>query len=107
MKMLFRISRLARNIVTDARYGGFLGGTKPTRFGHLGAKDTANTDYRSLEYSLGPQLRQGEVVADVGCGKGRVINWLLSIGLANKIYGIELDPEVGEATRRRLSKFAN
>ena len=32
------------------------------------------------------------MIVDVGCGKGRVINWLLMRHPANRIVGIELDP---------------
>ena len=48
-----------------------------------------------------------DVLVDVGCGKGRVINWWLSQGLRNRMVGIELDPEVASATARRLRRFPN
>ena len=46
-------------------------------------------------------------MVDIGCGKGRVLNFWLSNFPENKIYGIELDPEVLSATSKRLSNFSN
>ena len=53
--------------------------------------------------NLGPQ----DVLVDVGCGKGRVINWWLDQGLRNRMVGLEIDPAVASATARRLSAFGN
>jgi len=44
---------------------------------------------------------------DVGCGKGRILNYWLHSGLKNKLYGLELDPEFAGRTARRLVKFRN
>jgi hypothetical protein len=54
------------------RYGRPLGGTIKTRFAHLGAYDTANADYKDLAKLF------AHLLVDVGCGKGRAINWFLS-----------------------------
>ena len=44
------------------------------------------------------------MIVDVGCGKGRSLNWLLDRFPANGIDGIELDPEICAATARRLRR---
>ena len=44
---------------------------------------------------------------DVGCGKGRVINWWLKCGYTNRIIGIDHEEEVAERTRHRLRRFTN
>ena len=33
----------------------------------------------------GTAIKSSDVLVDVGCGRGRVINWWLSLGLGNKI----------------------
>ncbi len=48
-----------------------------------------------------------DVLVDVGCGKGRVINWWLSRGLRNRMVGIEIEPDVAAATARRLRSYPN
>jgi len=102
------IKRLLRNAVLDIRYGGkFLGGTIPTLYAHHGARNTANTDYAALPYIFRDEIKEDDILVDVGCGKGRVINWWLSRGYKNRIIGIELDPKVAEFTRNRLKKYKN
>jgi hypothetical protein len=60
-----------------------------------------------LPHIFADRIHDDDVLVDVGCGKGRVINWWLSLGLRNRIVGIELDPEVASATEKRLRKFDN
>jgi hypothetical protein len=91
----------------DLRYGAFLGGTRRTPYSHLGIEDTANTDYGVLPLIFNGRIRDSDVLVDVGCGKGRVINWWLSQGLRNRIIGIEIDKAVATATRKRLAGFGN
>lgn len=100
--MIARIRRLLRNLYLDLRYGRFLGGSKRTPYAHLGAKDTMNSDYRALALLLDPEMRAGDVFVDVGCGRGRVINFVLHQGRAARVYGLELDPEVAAEVAQRL-----
>lgn len=103
-----KVRRLLRNVAIDLRYGGrFLGGTVPTRLGKVGALDTASSDYLVLHQVFEGRVHPEDVLVDVGCGKGRVINHWLSRGYRNRIVGIELDPDIAERTRRRLRRFAN
>jgi SAM-dependent methyltransferase len=100
-----RAPRALANAVRDLRYGGILGGTQRTRFAHLGAHDVGNADYEDLEVLFAAAgLRPEDVVVDVGCGKGRVLNWLLSRSPRSRVYGLELDPDVCAATARRLRR---
>jgi SAM-dependent methyltransferase len=94
-----------RNLVRDLRFGAPLAGTVKTRFGDLGAYDTSNAIYEDLEpLFAAAEVRPEDVIVDVGCGKGRAINWLLAHYPANAIYGIELDPEICAKTARRLRR---
>jgi len=101
-----RTPKMLRNAIRDLRYGGLLGGTVKSRFEHLGAHDVGNADYDDLailfaEAQVGPD----DVIVDVGAGKGRAINWLLRHHPANRIVGIELDPEICAGTSRRLRRY--
>jgi SAM-dependent methyltransferase len=103
-----KLARLLRNCLLDLRFGGrFLGGTVKTPFADLGATDTASTDYGAMPLVFAGRLQDSDVVVDVGCGKGRVINWLLSRAHRGRIIGIELDPRIAAGTRSRLHKYRN
>lgn len=111
MELHIKISRLARNVVRDMRFGAFLGGVKKTPFENLGANDTGNSDYEVIDYlfseSIVPNLTSDDVLVDVGCGKGRVINYWLDRYPENRIYGIELDPYIAAKAARRLRSYPN
>jgi hypothetical protein len=111
MKVVWAIRRapkIVRNALRDLRYGKPLGGTIKTRYAHLGALDVGNADYDDLAILFGEaEVRPDDVIVDVGSGKGRSINWLLSNHPSNQVYGIELDPEVCADTAKRLRRFPN
>jgi Methyltransferase domain len=102
-----RLPFMVRNVLLDLKYGGILRGGIKTRFANLGAHDTGNTDYSVLPLIFEGLIGSSDVLVDVGCGKGRVINWWLSQGLRNPIYGVELDEKIAAKTRRRLRLFKN
>ena len=93
--------------VVDLRYGAILIGAIPSKYPHLGATDTINSDYKVLEALFSNQVRPADVLVDVGCGKGRVLNWWLDNYRDHKIFGIELDPAISDITRRRLARHKN
>ena len=101
------VKRLFRNAAFDLRYGAFLGGTVSTPYASLGIHDTASTDYEALPEIFSNTILPSDVLVDIGCGKGRVINWWLSRGWNNQIIGIELDPEIARETARRLQRHRN
>lgn len=94
-----------RTVAIDLRYGAILAGNAPSR--GPGAYVVANTPYSVLPHIFARRIRRDDVLVDVGCGKGRVINWWLSRGLRNRLVGIEVDPDVASATRKRLRSFPN
>ncbi len=107
-KLLHRGARLARNVLLDLRFGAFLGGAaKRSPFAHLGANQSNNSDYGTLDQIFKDQINASDVLVDVGCGRGRVINWWLSRGLKNPIYGLELDPELAREVSARLRRWQN
>jgi SAM-dependent methyltransferase len=89
--------------VTDLRYGGrFLrdNGIRPAGFG-------GNSGYDVLPTLFRERVRDNDVLVDVGCGKGRVLNWWLAHYPKHQIYGIELEQSVAEQTRNRLQRYNN
>jgi hypothetical protein len=98
-----------RNWLLDRKYGGSCGGSYPTRFGALGAKGTESVDYYELSQLFdgrnGVDIKESDVLVDIGCGKGRVINWWLHQGLRNKIIGLELDERFAQSTAERLKPY--
>jgi len=100
-----------RNWYIDRRFGGPCGGTYASRFEETGAWGTSSVDYyqmpRLFSAAHGTAIKPSDVLVDVGCGRGRVINWWLSLGLGNSIYGIELDPKFAHEAARRLKSYRN
>ena len=52
-------------------------------------------------------IASSDVLVDIGCGEGRVINFWLSQGLKNPIIGIEVVEAVAEQARKRYRKYPN
>jgi SAM-dependent methyltransferase len=100
-----------RNWAMDMRYGGFAGGTVPSSRDDEGMLGFTAVDYEQLGKVFnarnGLELRPDDVLVDVGCGKGRVINWWLGRGLENRIYGLELEERLAAQARRRLARWPN
>jgi hypothetical protein len=106
-RLVARNTRIIRNAVIDLRYGRLLGGKIETRYKHLGAVATENSDYAALAHIFRDRIKATDVLVDVGCGKGCVINWWLGQGLGNRIIGLELDEEIANQTRQRLCRHEN
>ena len=99
-----RLPKIVRNAVQDLRFGKPLGGTVKTRYAHLGAHDVGNADYDDLAILFGEaDVRPDDVIVDVGCGKGRSLNWLLAHHPQNRLIGIEIDPAICAQTAKRGS----
>jgi SAM-dependent methyltransferase len=99
-----------RTLVRDVRYGGNCGGTRSSRYAYLGAAMTMSTEYHHLEelfQRAGIHVDQADVLVDIGCGMGRVINYWLACGNRNRIVGLELDRDVANSVRRRTKSWPN
>ena len=100
-----RSPKVIPNALRDLRYGWPLAGTIKTRYAHLGARNTTNADYGDLALLFAAaEVQLDDVIVDVGCGKGRALNWFLGHFPGNRIIGIELDPEICARTARRLRR---
>lgn len=100
-----------RNYWMDRRYGGYCGGSfRPPGYEELDANAVESSDYTQLETLFDRndlRIRPDDVLVDVGCGKGRVINFWLQRGLTNRMVGLELNAEVAEQARQRLQAYPN
>ena len=94
-------ARVARNAALDVRFGQLLGGA------FLNNPDQGNSDYGALRTVFAGRIRHGEVLVDVGCGNGRVLNYWLQVARDHQLYGIELDATLATRTQRRLRRKAN
>ena len=93
----------------DLRYSGRpLHGNKTSQFKHLGANDVYHTDYAVMPLIFHHvPVRPTDVLVDVGCGKGRVINYWLQQHYSNQIIGLELDSAIAATTTRQFSSRPN
>ena len=93
----------------DIRYSKrLLKGNIKTSYKYMGANDVYHTKYcvMPLIFRLVPILER-DILVDVGCGKGRVINYWLSKKLRNKIFGLELDTNVARQDAQQFKKWKN
>lgn len=98
---LSTVGRIARNAVIDLRFGMPLGAI------YVRDRKQSNSDYRDLETIDAGRIGPGDVLVDVGCGAGRVINHWLRLDVPCPIFGLEIDVSVAAATRRRLRRRSN
>ena len=99
---------IPRDIYLDHKYGGWCGGIIRSPYPQLGARGTQSIHYWQLmKLFREVPIRETDILVDVGCGKGRVINYWLHMGCNNPIIGVELNEKVAEWTRERLKGYPN
>ncbi|MDF2501257.1 MAG: GCN5-related N-acetyltransferase [Anaerosporomusa subterranea] len=98
-----------RDTYLDLKYSDrLLRGNNVSNFKHLGANDVFHTDYSVMPLLFrNLPVSPDDVLVDVGCGKGRVINFWLSRKYKNQIIGLEIDPDIAANTARQLANHAN
>jgi len=99
--ILVRGFRVVRNLTIDLRAGNVLGAI------YLKKRTSSNSDYYALSQIFEGRIRESDVLVDVGCGQGRVINWWLMHHPRNKMIGIELDKNIARQTRARFAGDQN
>lgn len=73
-----------------------------------GATGSQSAPYIGLGKVLkGLYLARNDSFVDIGCGKGRVIAYLLSRGFQCSITGIEINPEVASVAKDWTAKYNN
>lgn len=106
---MIHITRAIKNIYYDIKMGGkILSGGVDSRFKDAGANMTSNSQYDELDEIFSKiTVNFDDIFVDVGCGKGRVLNYWCHKYPHNKVYGVEIDPEISALTAKRLKKFDN
>lgn len=73
-----------------------------------GATSSQSTSYAFLNHMFESlPLKDSDVFLDVGCGKGRVLAFLINKGFKGSINGIELNPEVASYAKSWSSRYNN
>lgn len=91
--------------ISGQRLGVFV----PTPYAEShGATGSQSAPYIGLCKVLkGLYLARNDSFVDIGCGKGRVIAYLLSRGFQCSITGIEINPEVASVAKDWTAKYNN
>ena len=100
MKAFVYVPRAARNAVLDLRWGAPLAGG--WRRPGVGSVAHENSDHVALRRIFRHRVRQRDVLVDIGCGRGRVLNHWLSYHPGHRMVGIEMDTELAARTAHRL-----
>lgn len=93
----------------DIRFGfRLLDDEKYSQFLDQGCYHTQSIEYEELnnifcEYKFSEE----SVLMDIGCGRGRVFNYLLSQKYKGRMIGVEIDPEIASFTEKRLKRYNN
>jgi SAM-dependent methyltransferase len=104
------IVKTLRNLRIDLQIQrAFLGGSVKSIDGQKMINDTGSSGYEHVKLIFFDyySIKENDVIVDVGCGKGRVLNYLLYRGIKNKIIGYEINEAVGNQTKKNLSRFNN
>ena len=105
-----RILRGMRYILLDAKYGSWYLGARLKNFGlgdsSRGWHGAQSSDYDAISKMFSEiSVHENDVIVDIGCGRGRLFNYLLNQGLKNKLIGVEVDPHIAQFTKSRLKKY--
>ncbi len=88
----------------DMRYGGkLLDDEKVSPYYTNGCYHTQSIEYEELKKVFADiKLSPSDVIMDVGCGRGRIFNYLLKNNFKGTMYGVEIDREIALFTKNRL-----
>ena len=91
------------------RYGGkLLDAEKESKYFSKGCYHTQSVEYEELKFVFDDYIiGERDIILDVGCGRGRIFNFLLHKGLKNEMIGVEIDDEISNFTKKRLKKYKN
>lgn len=89
--------------------GNELGVFVPSPFtGSHGATGSQSAPYQGLDIVLKDlDLTPDDSFIDIGCGKGRVLAYLLGKGYSCRLTGVEINPQVAEVARSWSSGYGN
>ena len=105
-----KLIRVAYGAYWDWKFGGWCGGVKASPYAHQGDCFTISSDYLQLKILFRSDrvpITADDVLVDVGCGKGRVINHWLMCGHRNRMVGMEINEDIARLPRRGLRRYLN
>lgn len=74
----------------------------------LGYTGSLNSSYQDLNRIFSHiNIKKEDIIIDVGSGKGRAFNFLLSKKISNSLIGIEVDPSIATVSRKRFRRYGN
>ena len=74
----------------------------------LGYVGSLCSSYQDLNHMFSlVNIKKEDVIIDVGSGKGRLLNFLLSKKIKNPLIGIEVDPSIATVARKRFGRYGN
>jgi|HubBroStandDraft_6_1064221.scaffolds.fasta_scaffold1232608_1 hypothetical protein len=95
-------------VLLDLRYGGRYCFDQPELNKGSGQHALIHTNLTDLVHVFSHAcIFPDDVLVDVGCGDGRVLNYWLSLGLPNKLIGIEFNESVARRAARAYRKRKN
>lgn len=72
----------------------------------LGYLSSLSSSYQDLNRMFSHvNIKKEDVIIDVGSGKGRLFNFLLSKKIKNPLIGVEVDPSIATVTRKRFRRY--
>ena len=92
----------------DIRYShAYLGGRINNGSLSTGRTGSSSSSYHDLATMFsGLTIKEDDVIVDVGCGKGRVLNFFLSKKYTVPLIGVEVDPIVGALAKTRFERYS-
>lgn len=105
----FCLRELFCNIIIDLVCSHkLLNGNIKTSYKSQGSNDIYHSKYSALPIIFKcVRINKDDVLVDVGCGKGRVINYWIFKSYKNKIIGLELDKKIAKQTAKQFSRLNN
>lgn len=97
-----------RTLWLDWKYGKkVLDDEKASPYYSQGCFHTQSIEYSELDWIFSHLDYFDGTIMDIGCGRGRLFNYLLHKGYQGHMYGVEIDPEICQFTQNRLSAYRN
>jgi hypothetical protein len=95
-------------IYMDLRYGGGYCFDVPELNKGVGLHGLVHSNLADLHFVFDHvKIMPSDVLVDVGCGAGRVLNYWLSLKLPNKLIGIEYDPDTARRAMQTYRRWSN
>ena len=105
-----RLLRLLKNCYLDFKYSRRLLIKKVPKMADVerGYSDSQNSDYQALATLFSAiDTQEDDIFVDIGCGNGRLFNWLLHQEFKNKMIGIDVNYKVATLTKQKFKKYAH